>query len=133
MPEPEVEELENTEVSDEVAKEIEGEDTAEESTTKEKSTKDEDSTGTETPLKTEEPESEEQEEVSKKVEEKSAEEDEPDWGRGAVINKADRILRAMENPYGIAREHEENIKENVKYNNLNEVELRKKLDELLLR
>lgn len=80
LPEDQVEELEGTEVSDEVAKEFgESEDTPSESTDEETSSpEDDDSSRTETSLKTEEPESEEEKEVAEKVKETAKGDDEDD-------------------------------------------------------
>lgn len=36
-------------------------------------------------------------------------------GRGYVVDKAEKVLRTLKNPYGFAREHQENLKANAEY------------------
>lgn len=38
-------------------------------------------------------------------------------GRGYVIDKAEKVLRTLKNPYGFEREHKENLKNNAEYHN----------------
>lgn len=54
-----------------------------------------------------------------------------DWGRGAVYNKAKRILKSLKNTYGFWREHQLNLIHNAKYRKIPLWKLRADLNAIL--